>query len=88
MAYVFGSPLDNNREIRGTIPKNRKAFTIKAAVQHPEELLAKDFMSRLAEAGVFITGKIKFQKAETKKFSNHLYSGISSFDRYYKSIKP
>ncbi|HEX7584474.1 MAG TPA: D-alanyl-D-alanine carboxypeptidase, partial [Prolixibacteraceae bacterium] len=31
-AYVFGSPLENKRIIRGTIPKNKTDFVIKASV--------------------------------------------------------
>ena len=60
LAYVFGSPLDKNRVIRGTIPKNKSAFTIKAAVHHPEELLAKELIQQLANEGIFISGEIKF----------------------------
>ncbi len=67
-AYVFGSPLDSKREIRGTIPKNQSSFSIKAAVHHPEELLAKDFISHLAKAGIFIKGEIKFEKVDPEKF--------------------
>jgi D-alanyl-D-alanine carboxypeptidase/D-alanyl-D-alanine-endopeptidase (penicillin-binding protein 4) len=67
-AYVFGSPLDNKREITGTIPKNRKSFTIKAAVHQPEKLLAADFIDRLAKAGVFLKGEVKIGKVEPEQF--------------------
>ena len=67
-AYVLGSPLDKVRKITGTIPKNRKSFTIKASVQHPEELLAEAFIRHLALAGIFITGKIRFEQVNSKKF--------------------
>lgn len=67
MAYVFGSPLDKSRVIRGTIPKNRNSFTIKAAVHQPEELLAEALLNRLATEGVFITGKIKYNIVDEKK---------------------
>lgn len=66
-AYVFGSPLDKKRVIRGTIPKNRKAFTIKAAIHQPEEILAGEFLKALAKEGVFISGKVKFEKAKLRK---------------------
>lgn len=68
LAYVFGSPLDKKRKITGTIPKNRKAFTIKAAVFHPEELLAEELFSHLAESGIFISGKVRFETTEKSKF--------------------
>lgn len=67
-AYVFGSPLDNTREIRGSIPKNRNAFTIKAAIHKPEKVLASEFLKYLAKEGVFISGKIKFEKVNKKEF--------------------
>ena len=68
LAYVFGSPLDNKREITGTIPKNRNPFTIKAAVPNPEELLAKEFLAHLAKAGIFIKGEVKFEKVNPNLF--------------------
>lgn len=58
LAYVFGSPVDSNRVIRGSIPKNRKSFTIKASNPFPEQLLANDFLLHLARNGVFVSGKI------------------------------
>ena len=68
LAYVFGSPFDKKRVIRGTIPRNRKAFTIKAAIHQPEELLAEEFLKYLAKEGVFISGGIKFKKINKKDF--------------------
>ncbi|NQU51815.1 MAG: D-alanyl-D-alanine carboxypeptidase/D-alanyl-D-alanine-endopeptidase [Bacteroidetes bacterium] len=67
-AYVFGSPLDKARIIRGTIPRNRKAFTIKAAIHQPEEILAQELLKYLAKEGVFISGKIRFEKVSQKDF--------------------
>ncbi|MCF6331930.1 MAG: D-alanyl-D-alanine carboxypeptidase/D-alanyl-D-alanine-endopeptidase [Draconibacterium sp.] len=66
LAYVFGSPLDKIRKITGTIPRNRKAFTIKAANHHPEEILAKELLKYLAKEGIFIQGKIRFEKVNQK----------------------
>ena len=68
LAYVFGSPLDSKREITGTIPKNRKSFTIKAAVPNPEKLLAKEFIAHLTKAGIFINGEVKFEKVSSGQF--------------------
>jgi len=67
LAYVYGSPFDNLRIIRGTIPKNRKLFTIKAAIQKPEELLADEFLKHLAGEGIFINGKILYEKTNPAK---------------------
>lgn len=68
-AYVFGSPIDGNRVIRGTIPKNRRAFTIKASNPFPERLLADDFLKHLTNEGVFLKGQIVFEKVLTGAFN-------------------
>jgi len=67
-AYVFGGPFDKTRIIRGTIPKDRKAFTIKAAIHKPEEILANDFLKALAAEGVFVRGQIQYEKVRGKDF--------------------
>ena len=67
-AYVYGSPLDKKRIIRGTIPRNRKAFTIKAAIHQPEEILAQELLKCLAREGVFITGETLFREVNKIKF--------------------
>ncbi len=67
-AYVFGSPLDGKRVIRGTIPKNRRAFTIKASNPSPELLLANDFLQRLNEHGIFVSGNITTQNVDKNLF--------------------
>jgi D-alanyl-D-alanine carboxypeptidase/D-alanyl-D-alanine-endopeptidase (penicillin-binding protein 4) len=64
LAYVYGSPLDKNRVIRGTIPKDKNAFTIKAAVHQPEELLAKDLINQFEKDGIFISGEVKFETVD------------------------
>jgi serine-type D-Ala-D-Ala carboxypeptidase/endopeptidase (penicillin-binding protein 4) len=68
LAYVFGSPHDNRRIIRGTIPGNRSKFTIKASNPHPEKLIADEFLAHLASAGVFITGSVAVEKYNPKNF--------------------
>ncbi len=67
-AYVFGSPFDKKRVVRGTIPRNRKAFTIKVAMPCPEEILADRFLKYLANEGIFISGKVRFEKVAKKAF--------------------
>jgi len=68
LAYVFGSPFDKKRVIRGSIPRNKNAFTIKAAIHEPEEILANELIKYLAKEGVFISGKIRFEKINKKAF--------------------
>lgn len=66
-AYVFGSPLDNRRIVRGTIPKNRTDFVVKASVPDPPALLADVFRKELAGHGILISGETKFEKATEGK---------------------
>lgn len=63
-AYVFGSPLDKIRVVRGTIPAGRTAFTIKAAMHHPEEILAADLQNALAAEGIFVQGMLRFENKQ------------------------
>ena len=66
-AYVFGGPFDKHRVIRGTIPRNRKAFTIKASVPDPEEILADAFLQNLLTEGIFVDGETRFGKNVSNK---------------------
>jgi serine-type D-Ala-D-Ala carboxypeptidase/endopeptidase (penicillin-binding protein 4) len=68
LAYVFGSPIDQHRIIRGTIPLNRRAFTIKASNPFPGQLMAEDFLQHLLLSGVFVSGKTTFAKVDPKAF--------------------
>lgn len=62
LAYVFGSPLDNKRIIRGTIPKNKSDFVVKGSVPNPAALLANEFRKKLATHGIEISGETSFEK--------------------------
>lgn len=62
-AYVFGSPLETKRIIRGTIPKNKPDFVVKASVPDPPALLASLFRKELERNGISISGENKFEKA-------------------------
>ncbi|MDX8339944.1 D-alanyl-D-alanine carboxypeptidase/D-alanyl-D-alanine-endopeptidase [Draconibacterium sp. IB214405] len=66
-AYVFGGPFDKHRVIRGTIPRNRKAFTIKASIPNPDEVLAQAFLQNLSDEGVFVEGETRYEKNVSKK---------------------
>lgn len=86
LAYVFGSPLDKKRVIRGTIPRNRNAFTIKAAIHHPEEILAQELLKYLAKEGVFISGKIRFEKVNQKAFQTVYIQESPTLDEIVKVL--
>ena len=61
-AYVFGSPMDTRRVIRGTIPKNKSDFVIKASIPDPATLLASQFKEKLSASGIAFLGITKFEK--------------------------
>ncbi|MBA4409910.1 MAG: D-alanyl-D-alanine carboxypeptidase/D-alanyl-D-alanine-endopeptidase [Odoribacter sp.] len=64
-AYVFGSPMDSRRIIRGTIPKNKADFIIKASVPDPAALLASEFRKKLSENDILISGENRFEKSQS-----------------------
>lgn len=63
-AFVFGSPLDHRRVIRGTIPMNRSDFTVKASVPYPAELLAGEFRRALSVKSIEISGETRFERVK------------------------
>lgn len=56
-AWIYGSYFSNVREVRGTIPANRKNFTIKGAIDDPAYLAAYQLTEMLKESGVNISGE-------------------------------
>lgn len=63
-AYVFGSPMEYRRVIRGTIPKNKSDFVIKASIPDPSALLASEFRKVLLKNGIQIIGTTRYEKAK------------------------
>ena len=66
-AYVFGSPLENVRVLRGTVPKGKSDFVIKASVPNPPFLLGWQLKRKIEEEGIVIEGSIdvNFQQGKT-----------------------
>ncbi len=58
MAYVYGSPWDLRRVLRGTLPLNRKGFEVKAALPEPPEVFCKMLAMALTAKGIEINGSI------------------------------
>jgi D-alanyl-D-alanine carboxypeptidase/D-alanyl-D-alanine-endopeptidase (penicillin-binding protein 4) len=54
-AFIFGSPLDTKRVIRGTLPAGRDRFTIKGSIPDPALFAAHHLSERLEEAGISIS---------------------------------
>ena len=52
-AYIYGGPLTNNKEIRGTIPKGKSSFRIKGAIPDPPYFFAYSLKSALEEIGIY-----------------------------------
>lgn len=66
-AYVFGSPLNNQRTIRGTIPKGKADFVVKASIPNPPYLLGWQLKNRLAASGIQVNGEVDVKlKAKAK----------------------
>ena len=66
-AYVFGSPMENRRIIRGTIPMNKSDFVVKASVPDPSMLLASELRQKLSANGISILGGNKFEKVKNNQ---------------------
>lgn len=64
-AYVFGNPEDSRRVIRGTIPKGKTDFVVKASMPHPPVLLASEFSQKIKSSGIQFSGETAFEKATT-----------------------
>jgi D-alanyl-D-alanine carboxypeptidase/D-alanyl-D-alanine-endopeptidase (penicillin-binding protein 4) len=62
-AYIFGNPEDSRRVIRGTIPKGKSDFVVKASMPNPPALLAFEFRNKLSANGILLSGDTSFEKA-------------------------
>jgi serine-type D-Ala-D-Ala carboxypeptidase/endopeptidase (penicillin-binding protein 4) len=65
-AYVFGSPFDSDRVIKGTLPVGLKNFAVKASVPDPALLLASELKKMLADSFIIVTGNIEKKKIITQ----------------------
>lgn len=70
-AYVFGNPEDNRRVIRGTIPKGKDDFVVKASMPNPPALIANEFRKKLSTNGISVSGKTDFEKITSSSFVLH-----------------
>jgi len=64
-AYIFGNPEDSRRVVRGTIPKGKSDFVIRASMPNPTALLASEFKTKLAANSIILKGSVKFEKSGT-----------------------
>lgn len=61
-AYVFGSPFDSYRVVKGTLPAGRKGFSVKASIPNPALLLAFELKKVLADSLVKVNGNAEVKK--------------------------
>jgi D-alanyl-D-alanine carboxypeptidase/D-alanyl-D-alanine-endopeptidase (penicillin-binding protein 4) len=54
-AFIFGSPLDMKRVVRGTLPMGRSDFEIKGSIPDPGHFAAYHLRDRLFRAGIAVT---------------------------------
>lgn len=59
MAFVFGSPFELKRVIKGTIPEYKTGFKIKASIPDPPFLLATQLKKKLDDANIKVNGSIR-----------------------------
>lgn len=53
-AYVYGAPYSNYAFVTGTLPMNKSAFVVKAAIQNPEFVFACELQAALIRKGIVI----------------------------------
>jgi D-alanyl-D-alanine carboxypeptidase/D-alanyl-D-alanine-endopeptidase (penicillin-binding protein 4) len=73
-AYIYGSYLSDKRIIDGTIPENKKSFSIKGSIPDPALLAAHQLFSGLTEKGIGISGEAtsNYDKNPNYKFQTLL----------------
>lgn len=62
-AYVYGSPFDSFRVIKGTLPKGRASFSVKASIPDPALLLAHELKAVMADSMILVQGVCLKEKA-------------------------
>lgn len=66
MAYVFGSPWDDKRITRGTIPARRTNFVVKASMPNPPLVFGNLLEKELRSQGVVVKGKVRISEQNEK----------------------
>lgn len=71
LAYVYGSPWDTRRYIRGTIPAGRTGFGVRASMPDPAEAYVDLLVKRLEDAGISIGNDGQSSNSATEKIPFH-----------------
>ncbi|WP_430812196.1 MULTISPECIES: D-alanyl-D-alanine carboxypeptidase/D-alanyl-D-alanine endopeptidase [unclassified Carboxylicivirga] len=75
-AYIYGHPLMDTWQVSGTIPRNRTSFTIKGAMPHPGQVLARELKAYLSNSGITV-GTIEKGKGMHADHHQWLYTHYS-----------
>lgn len=67
--YVRGIPFDNNRILRGVMPKNT-TITVNSDIPDPGMFLGEYFKESLIKAGVKVSGKVVTSRISNKELKN------------------
>ncbi|HET6557664.1 MAG TPA: D-alanyl-D-alanine carboxypeptidase/D-alanyl-D-alanine-endopeptidase, partial [Prolixibacteraceae bacterium] len=63
-AYIYGSPMEYSRVIRGTIPRGKSDFVIKGSMTDPSAYLAHYFRNELKKNGIIAEGETEYASAK------------------------
>ncbi|MCZ4409260.1 D-alanyl-D-alanine carboxypeptidase/D-alanyl-D-alanine-endopeptidase [Cryomorphaceae bacterium 1068] len=70
-AYIYGSPLEMKRTVRGTLPLGQDRYTIKGSIPDPALFMAYHLRERLSDAGIpsngYVAEKEQFREPITYK---------------------
>lgn len=69
-AYVFGSTFDSFRVIKGTLPRGRSNFIIKASIPDPALLLGYELSKVLSNLGVVVMGEYMVHRHRSPNFNS------------------
>lgn len=61
-AYIFGSPYDNYRVVKGTLPTGKKGFPVKASIPDPALLLAHEVKIMMTDSLIKVYGNPEVSK--------------------------
>ncbi|MCT4646396.1 MAG: D-alanyl-D-alanine carboxypeptidase/D-alanyl-D-alanine-endopeptidase [Carboxylicivirga sp.] len=75
-AYIYGIEEMKEWYVSGTIPRNRKMFTIKGALSNPELVFGNELKAFLAEKGIEINDVAKENLSTTSGYE-HIYTHYS-----------
>lgn len=63
-AYIYGAPYTGTRYVRGTIPPNRRTFSIRGSMPEPAYTCAHSLFHQLLDAGIPVSGCASSQRRE------------------------